>query len=956
MQKRVLILKMLKRLNLVFLVLTFCSFYAFAGETGKLAGRVTDKQTGEALLGVNIILMGTTMGAAADEEGRYYILNIPPGTYELKASAIGFHTIIITDVGVKTDLTTEINIQMESTIIETPVVTVVAEQKMVQKDITSTRKTISRESMNQLPGVESTYDIFKLQAGTILGIDPQNLQLADGIQLQTRDQSVKDIHIRGGRGGEILFLIDGIPVTHPIYGGRSVLDLDVNAVDQIVLLTGAFNAEYGQAQSGVVNITTRSGSDVFTGGVEYRSDQLKVFSTTYNTDYLTLYLGGPEPITKYVLPQLGINIPGNLYYFLSLNGNITNTAYNNHRTREQINFFGFDITERQDNISNITGKLTWGITPSFRAVVSYIGSFKDWSDFDWLWLYNPDNLPSYSRDNNNLTLTFNHVLSRSTYYSLNFGYLGLNTKGALFGKNPSDYWRFSKDGQEYTYNEWKEFSNNYSITPDLVKSNIKSPQVDPLTGFFDSQGYNSIWRDDITKTFTLKGDLTSQFHPEHLIKTGFEFQYNDISYIDIQHGGVQLSDYGEWAFQRDTATPPPVAPPGPFNEFSRNRWVFHTYPMTGSAYLQDKFEKEFLIINAGLRFDWFYLGSTFDSEDWKAQWEAATGLESNWSKFKYKFSPRLGISFPITERTVVFFSYGHFFQIPEMQFFYRDPYSGGTTGNPNLDYERTIIYEFGLTHQIFYDLAIDIKSYTKDISHQIGTTQLKAALGIPVELFDNKSYGRARGIEFELSKRYADFYSGKLTYTVQWADVYSSSAFEDYIRSQNDFPYPIRERRASWDIRHQIIFQGSIISPENKHLNLFGLELPDDWNITVLARYSSGLPYTPFTFDPAEAQKLENTKTSPPLSNVDLKLGKGFRVFGLKLTVEMDIFNLFDQNNIQTVSGGLGFNNYTGKGYTYGDIQPGTNQYYDWYTMFRLMNPYLYSTGRYVKLGLRVGW
>ncbi|MDO8549678.1 MAG: carboxypeptidase-like regulatory domain-containing protein, partial [Ignavibacteria bacterium] len=500
MQKGILILKILKSVYLMFVVVVFCTTHLIAGETGKISGRVTDKQTGENLLGVNIILIGTTMGAAADEEGRYYIINILPRTYELKASAIGYHSLTIKGIKVRSDLTTEVNIQLESTVIETPTITIVAEQKMVQKDITSTRKTVSRESMDELPGFENTSEIFKLQGGTILGVDPQNLQLTGGVQLQIRDQSVKDIHIRGGRGGEILFLIDGIPVTHPIYGGRSVLDLDVNAVDEVELLTGAFTAEYGQAQSGVVNITTRSGNENFTGGVEYRTDQLKLFGTSYNTDYLTFYMGGPEPFTRYLLPQLGISAPEKLFYFLSLNGSLTNTAYNNHRIRDDISFFGFNIKERQDNIFNITGKLSWEITPSFRAVLSYIGSFKDWSDFDWLWLYNPNNLPSYSRDNNNISVTFNHVLSPSTYYSINIGYLGVDLQGSLFGKNPSDYWRFYKNGQEYSYSQWKKFSNNYSFIPDSFKTEIKPPQIDPLTGFFDSQGYNSIWRDDNTKT------------------------------------------------------------------------------------------------------------------------------------------------------------------------------------------------------------------------------------------------------------------------------------------------------------------------------------------------------------------------------------------------------------------------------------------------------------------------
>lgn len=949
-RKRKKLIKILFSAAVVFFILTG---QIIAGETGKIAGVVKDKQSGEPLLGVNVIIKGTTMGAATDEDGKYFIINVPPGTYELQASAIGYHKITIQSVVVHIDLTTEINIELESSIIETPTVVVTAEQKMVQKDITSTRRTVSREKMKDTPGMESTADIFKLQGGTVLTSIPQTLQLNSGEQLQLRDESVKDVHIRGGRGGEILFLIDGVPVTHPIYGGRSAFDLDVNSVDQVELLTGAFSAEYGQAQSGVVNITTRSGTDEFRGGLEYKTDQFKFLGTSYDTDYGTLFLGGPEPFTRYLFPMAGLNIPGKLYYFLSLNAELTNTPYNNFRTRNKIDMFGFDVTERENNLRNITGKLSYEISSNFKTTFSYIGSFNDWSDFEWLWINHSDNLPAYYRNNKNLSFAINHVLSKSTYYNINLGYLGVQYHGDWNSNNPALYWTFFKDGQSFNYNSWKAYSRNYNVVPDSFYSITQVPQPDPLTGFYTSDGVQSIWRDDKTGTWTLKGDITSQFNQEHLVKLGFEYQYNDIKYTDIQFGGVQLSNYGEWAFNRDTTMPAPPEPPGPFPEFSQNRWVFHVYPMIGSGYIQDKFEKEFLIINAGLRFDWVYLGKTVNDKNWKEQWQAATGLKPDWSLFKYKFSPRFGISFPITERTVLFFSYGHFYQLPELQYFYRDPYSGGTTGNPHLDYERTILYEFGLTHQFFDDFAVDIKSYTKDISQQVGTTQLKANLGIPVQLFDNKSYGRARGIEVELEKRYSNFTSGQITYTLQWADAYSSSAFEDYIRSLNDFPYPIRERRADWDVRHQVILQGSFIVPRDGQLEVFGIQIPDNLNFTVLSRFQTGQPYTPFTLDPAEAQKIDNSATGPSISSTDLKLSKGFDIGPIMLTAEMDVYNVFDQNNVQIA---YGFNRETGKPYAYGDLQEATSQYYDWYTMYRLRDPRQFSTGRYIKLGFRIDW
>ncbi len=919
---------------------------AFAGNTGKIAGKVTDKQTGEPLIGANIMVKGTSLGAAADMEGNYYILQVPPGRYEVMASVIGYHNMTIENVRVQVDLTTRLNFEMESRAIEFPTLTVVAEEPLVQMDITSTRKKTAREEIEAMPGMEQTLDIFNLYGGAIVASAPQSIQLGDGSQLQVRDESLKDVHIRGGRGGEILYMVDGMPVTHPIYGGRDVLDLNVVDVETVELLTGAFNAEYGQAQSGVVNITTRSGGDTYKGGVEYKNDKHGIISESYDTHYASFYFGGPEPITGTLLPGLGLKIPGEMSFFISSNFNLTNTTHNNHRDRDKISVLGLKFTEKQNNTGNFNAKLNWNMTDQLNFTLSYHGSWKRWSNFNWLWLYYPNHSALYTRDNHNVNFKVTHTLSNATFYNLNFGFLSVAYQGSLDGQQPPDFWTFYKDSVGYDY--W-DYTGQFSGAPDY-KTGINSPQTDPLTLFYDNLGFENIWRDDYTETFTIKGDITSQVHPEHLVKSGLEIQFNDLRYVDIQDGGTTLSNYGKYLYEGAAYAPPP---PGPFKPFGQNRWVFDVKPIIGGAFIQDKFEKESLIINAGLRMDWFLTGKTINQQDWKNAWIDATGLTPTWKSYKYKFSPRFGISFPISLETVVFFSYGHFNQLPELQYYYRDPWTGSFAGNPHLDYEQTILYEFGFTHKLFQNWAIDIKSYTKDISQQVQTTFLTAARGTPVYLYDNKGYARARGLEFELRKRYSNFTSGKLTYTVQWANGYSSSAFDDYIRSTTDFPNPIRERRLNWDIRHQVIFQGTIAAPANHNLRLFGLKLPDNWNLTVLSKFSSGKAYTPGTLDPAEAQKKENSETGPPILTTDFKLNKSFTISGLELSVFADVFNLFNHRNVQIE---YGFNPWTGKPYKYGDLVAPTHQYYNYYAMFNLMDPRQFSAARTVKVGIRIDW
>jgi hypothetical protein len=220
-----------------------------------------------------------------------------------------------------------------------------------------------------------------------------------------------------------------------------------------------------------------------------------------------------------------------------------------------------------------------------------------------------------------------------------------------------------------------------------------------------------------------------------------------------------------------------------------------------------------------------------------------------------------------------------------------------------------------------------------------------------VYLYDNNGYARARGVELNLKKRYSSFTSGEVTYTAQWATGYSSSAFEDYIRSINDFPNPIRERRLTWDVRHQVVAQATLASPPGERLNLFGLRLPGDWNLTFLSRLSSGYPYTPGTNDPYEAQQRENGETGPPVYSTDVKFQKGFSIAGTQFALLAEVFNVFNAKNTQI---SYGFNPWTGEPFIYGDRVQNTNQLYNWYDMYRIMDPRRFSIGRHIQLGIQL--
>ncbi|HGY55320.1 MAG TPA: TonB-dependent receptor, partial [Caldithrix abyssi] len=169
----------------------FLGSVLFAGTTGKIAGFVVDKESGEPLPGVNIILEGTFLGASTDLDGQYAIINIPPGTYTVRAEFVGYESQVVRDVNISIDLTTRIDFSLNPTFVQGEVIEIEAKKEIIQKDLTGTMSTVQSEDIDAMP-VQSIDQVINLQAGVISSED--------------------GIHIRGGRGRETKYLVDGISV------------------------------------------------------------------------------------------------------------------------------------------------------------------------------------------------------------------------------------------------------------------------------------------------------------------------------------------------------------------------------------------------------------------------------------------------------------------------------------------------------------------------------------------------------------------------------------------------------------------------------------------------------------------------------------------------------------------------------------------------------------------------
>ncbi len=893
------------RLCLPVAILLFMSLPStgVAGVFGKIAGRVIDAQSRDPLPSVAVFLEGTSMGTMTDNDGQYHMIQVSPGTYSLRAERIGYRTVVKHSLLVMADLTTREDFALESAPIEIEPLEIVAERPLIVLDATSSIRSASREDVERLPNIRDFQDVVSLQPGTV----------GEG----------SSIHVRGGRSGELLYMVDGIPIRHPIYGGTAALTIPVKAIKEIEILTGGFNAEYGNAQSGVVNIITREGTKSFSGSAEYRADQPELFDS-WNTDEFDLTMGGPEPVSTLLLPLLGVRFPGSLYFFLTSSTELSDTYLPWDESRSPLEPLGIDLgmDQRQSNKELLNGKLTYASKGGrLKLGFGFRGEWRRYDAFDWAWRDIPDRTMDYRRDSDQQTFTMTYTPYERAFGTLRLGRLHTAYHGDVNGMTPPEYWEENNE-RKYTWyrdTDGDGFQEGDSSEPD-----------DP-----DPRGAIQMrWRDDQSDVYTAKLDVTSQVTPIHLVKAGVEVNDHDVRYVDLQYIG--------WLYTegRDSL-------PGPWPEYGLYRWYFEGAPLTAAAYIQDKMEFEGLIVNAGVRMDLIRPGSAFKDSAYQAMWEAVTDMDLELKETTTIFSPRLGISHPVTEKMVMYFSYGRFTQFPELQYYYRDPWTGTWVGNPNLKPERTTSYEYGFAYEIIPNIGVDIKGFAKDMRDYVGQIRVGDP---PMSLWTNLGYGSARGIELQLRKRYSGYVAGNISYTYQYALGYSNSAYlaYDYNAGERD---PIRESRLNWDQRHSITANVEFRVPDGDHPCVLGMTLPDDWSLSLLWKYGSGLPYTPL---PQGLIPETNTATAPHTSILDLHLERSFRFVGTKLTLLCDVLNVLDNENV--TDHGAFFNAYEGRPYVYGDEDGDSGRIIAHKNIEYRLSPSRFGSPRTARLGLRFSW
>ena len=335
------------------------SFSLLGQQTGSLSGKVIDAATGEELPGVNILLKGTYHGAATDINGNFNLTNISVGSYNVDVSLIGYKTFQFTGIKIETNKTTQLNVKLEETVLTLGQdVVVIGEKPLMDVEETQSKRSISKEEIDKLI-VENVQNIVSQQSGVIVN-------------------NSNEVHIRGGRTYENAFLLDGVSVQDPIAGTGFGLQLSASSIEEVEVITGGFNAEFGQATSGIVNVRTKEGSERYSGSITYKRDNLGNTESfhVFNTDVIEANLSGPEPITSFLLPALGLYLPGELTFFTNfysgLSDGITQGYYK--PTADQLNsttFGGTRFAPRAENSWFWLAKLTYLYSPTMKFNYSF---------------------------------------------------------------------------------------------------------------------------------------------------------------------------------------------------------------------------------------------------------------------------------------------------------------------------------------------------------------------------------------------------------------------------------------------------------------------------------------------------------------------------------------------------------------------------------------------------------
>ena len=796
---------------------------------GILEGRILDKGTGEALIGVNVLVVGTSLGGATDAEGYYRINNLRAGVYDVRYSIVGYKTVIMTDVNILPDLRTHIDVEMQEAAVEFEEIVVVAEKPLIRRDLAATAFSLGDVKLEKLP-ISSFKEVVALQPGTTL-----------------------EGNVRGGKVTEVLYLVDGLPVQDVLEGGLGT-SLPRSSIAGLTINTGGFDAEYGNAISGIVNLVTKSGTNSHDLIARYERDGWVPEKWNKQQDRASefeLTAGGPV-------------IADNLYYFTANNVTVSDTRWWQDFDR----FFRSPISQ---DLSGLT-KLDFVFSPTLRFSLQGIYSWREWRDYEFSWRFNLPGLPDRRRVAGRGAASLTHTLTENTYYTLTASASSIQSRIGLDSKE-------SLSLQPYEY----DFFLRYIVTGD-----------------------RNWWANSRQTIYTGKADLTHHVGRAHLFKFGGEFNQYDI-FSDLVKFEPQATYYG-----KPRVEAPLLNFSNRFNYQPRSGSVYVQDKIEvarGGSNISLGVRWDFLDPTAERPIVEFIPVPSGEYRD--------TVVGTRKAAAKHQVSPRVSATLPFGPTSFFFVNFGQYFQTPLFTYLYSgitpSQIQGGSrtilSGNPDLDPERVVAWEIGFKQVVNENLVASVTYFRKSFTNQIDSKTLipfdsKSGGDFGFASYVNNADANASGFEVVLSRERAADFSGSVSYSLMFTEGVSESAEQGIQYAQWGFPVARVAYPLSWDQRHTLKADGEFTLVGGIQANMILL-------------FNTGRPYTYYPtrdgFTPLDSSKdfVPNNKRMANVIMFNAKLTREFR-WGERATYGvvfyLDARNILNTRNVRWVdsSGRIG--------------------------------------------------
>ncbi len=781
-----------KEITQILLLTIVLTSLLWSGTTGKIAGTITDKVTGEALIGSNVVVVGTSLGAAADVNGHYSILYIPPGTYKVQISFIGYETVIVNDVRVYIDQTAHVDAVLGQQTINAEEVIVLAERKTIKPDVATSVAAMSDKDVEALPAT-NVVTAIGLQAG-VRGGWAGSLGYASQPSYETQNYTrgsvsiLNGLSIRGGSGDNILFMVDGVTMRDPRNNDPST-DVALSAVQDISVERGGFNAEYGQVRSGVINVTTREGA---------KNSYFGSFQTRYSSPAPKYWRGDGildlQDPNSYVLRPF---FDPAVCWTGTQNG-----AWDSYTQTKYPSFMGWNAVSKalcSDN--DPTNDLTplgaqrafeyetrkvqpndqpdYNIDAAFGGPVPFVSKMlgdlrffasyrssheellfpltrPDYEDYNWTLKLISDITPNTKLQLSSMfgtkyTMRHNWDASGNYFYprypsDIASEINGINSPSDLimvfsdYNLSPSTIYEHSlaaKVTQTVNSKTIFEFSvenfgRKYNTEPDNYRDTSKKVEVVP--GFYEDSNPFGYWPFESGNSVLIGYGMHVSKARDWTVVNSTTVKADLTSQVNFQNymkGGLEFT-YNDLNFNYGTITS------GSFGELYSSRVQMHVFPVTGAAFVQDKLETKEFTANLGLRLDYYDPRSAwwdineFDPSFFSSSFNPNTDFTMEKFKPQWQLSPRLGIAHPISENSKLFFNYGHFREVPQYESLFRvernDQSQMTSFGYPDLILATTISYELGFDQVLFEDFLLQIAAYYNDISNEQDFTQYVSSI------------------------------------------------------------------------------------------------------------------------------------------------------------------------------------------------------------------------------------